>query len=400
MPEPELRADASNAPNAVATAVRDPATCQTHALRVQFASQAAVVKAGIELGAVIERPMALSVEALAQVEFDRRHHERVAARAEGIALTVAVALGERVIAGQLLALVECPELGKAKAELLSAHAAVAATRRTLERVVTATSAGFRTEAERLAAEQVAREAEIRRFAAVQALASFGLGEVGAEPTEETLRTLGLPAEIASSTRSANLLPVRAPQDGVIVALEVLAGAAVDRNQVLFEVAELRQMSIVAELTPSDAQRVSIGQEFLFAPDDARSVRVKGVVAWIAPSVDPHTRTVSVRADVANDAENLRAGSFGRARIVVRQCEKAIAVPNAAIQWEGCCHIVFVRLADDIFQTRKVQLGARDPAYSEVIGGLLPGEVVVTTGSHVLKSEIRKSNLGAGCCAQD
>jgi len=305
-----------------------------------------------------------------------------------------------VVAGQLLALVESSELGKAKAELLSAHAAVAATRRTLERVVAATAAGFRTEAERLAAEHAAREAEIRRFAAEQALASFGLGEAGAEPTEESLRTLGLPEEIASSTRSANLLPVSAPQDGVIVALEVLAGAVVDRNQALFEVAEPRKISIVAELTPSDAQQVSVGQGFLFAPDDARAARVRGVVAWIAPSVDPHTRTVPVRADVAIDAENLRAGSFGRARIVVRQSEKAIAVPNAALQWEGCCHIVFVRLADDIFQTRKVQLGARDPAYSEVIGGLLAGEVVVTTGSHVLKSEILKSNLGAGCCAED
>jgi cobalt-zinc-cadmium efflux system membrane fusion protein len=72
------------------------------------------------------------------------------------------------------------------------------------------------------------------------------------------------------------------------------------------------------------------------------------------------------------------------------------VPNEAIQWEGCCHIVFVRLADDIFQARKLKLGASINGYTEVLVGVLPGEVVATEGSHVLKSEILKSALGAGC----
>jgi cobalt-zinc-cadmium efflux system membrane fusion protein len=60
--------------------------------------------------------------------------------------------------------------------------------------------------------------------------------------------------------------------------------------------------------------------------------------------------------------------------------------------------VFVRLADDIFQTRKVRLGTQDSHYTEILVGLAPGEVIATEGSHVLKSEILKSNLGAGCCA--
>jgi cobalt-zinc-cadmium efflux system membrane fusion protein len=112
-----------------------------------------------------------------------------------------------------------------------------------------------------------------------------------------------------------------------------------------------------------------------------------------------TRTVQVRVDVPNPDGSLRAHSFGRAQIVLRTSPRAIAVPNEALQWEGCCHIVFVRLADEIFQTRKVRLGAKDQAYTEVLGGVLPGEVVVTAGSHVLKSEILKSKLGAGCCVE-
>jgi cobalt-zinc-cadmium efflux system membrane fusion protein len=121
------------------------------------------------------------------------------------------------------------------------------------------------------------------------------------------------------------------------------------------------------------------------------------VTWISTSVDEMTRTVKVRADVENPKGKLRAHSFGRAEVVLRTSADAVAVPNEAVQWEGCCYVVFVRLTDEIFQTRKVRLGAKDAAYTEILVGVLPGEVVATTGSHVLKSEILKSNLGAGCC---
>jgi cobalt-zinc-cadmium efflux system membrane fusion protein len=57
----------------------------------------------------------------------------------------------------------------------------------------------------------------------------------------------------------------------------------------------------------------------------------------------------------------------------------------------------VRLTDEVFQTRKVRLGVRDAHYTEVTAGVSAGEVVAAEGSHVLKSELLKSKLGAGCC---
>ena len=107
----------------------------------------------------------------------------------------------------------------------------------------------------------------------------------------------------------------------------------------------------------------------------------------------------MRAELDNQADTLRAHLYGTASIQIRAAPKAIAVPTKALQWEGCCHIVFVRLADEIFQTRKVKLGTADAAYTEVLAGLLPDEVVVTEGSSVLKAEILKSRLGAGCCVE-
>ncbi|MEO8495165.1 MAG: efflux RND transporter periplasmic adaptor subunit, partial [Planctomycetota bacterium] len=95
-------------------------------------------------------------------------------------------------------------------------------------------------------------------------------------------------------------------------------------------------------------------------------------------------------------------SFGAGQIILRDEPDAIIAPNDAIHWEGCCHVAFVRdknfLDKDsykVFHTRMVRPGITNGDYTEVIAGLLPGEVVVAKGSGVLRAELLKGNLGAG-----
>ena len=78
------------------------------------------------------------------------------------------------------------------------------------------------------------------------------------------------------------------------------------------------------------------------------------------------------------------------------------MPSEAVQWEGDCHIVFVRDKDylgkgafKVFHTRTVRPGASDGGNTEIIAGVLPGESVVTQGSGVLRSELLKNALGEG-----
>lgn len=392
--------DAAKSVSKGISAVRDPATCQTHALKVQFASVASIAKAGIRFGHVVERPMSDSVLANGEVDYDRTKFARVSSRVAGTAMRVDHQLGERVRRGDLLALVDSAEVGAAKAEFLQALTAVEVTGKTSARLQTSSAAGFRTEAERFVAEGAAKEAEIRLYNARQALVNLGLPSPPEGITQESIAGLGLPVDVAKSTPSANLFPLHAPFDGLIVSRALITGDVVDPTETLFEIADTSRMWITTDVPQSEARRVALGQEMIFRPDDAQDAAVVGAVAWMSTEVDETTRTVQIRADVSNSEGVLRANAFGRVRIVVRKSPNVIAVPNEAMQWEGCCHIVFVRLSDDIFQTRKVQIGVKDAAFTEVIGGVLPGEVVVTTGSHVLKSEILKSNLGAGCCAEE
>jgi multidrug efflux pump subunit AcrA (membrane-fusion protein) len=115
-----------------------------------------------------------------------------------------------------------------------------------------------------------------------------------------------------------------------------------------------------------------------------------------------TRTVKVRAELPNNDGHLRDETYGAGQIVLREEQDAIVVSNEAVHWEGCCHVAFIRDKDymkkdsyKVFHTRMVRPGVTNGDYTEMIAGLLPGEVVVTKGSGVLRAELLKGNLGAG-----
>ena len=100
---------------------------------------------------------------------------------------------------------------------------------------------------------------------------------------------------------------------------------------------------------------------------------------------------------------MRNETFGTGEIILREAPEAVVVPSEAVQWDGSCFVVFVRdknyFAKDhpkLFHTRSVRPGVTKDGRTEIIAGLLPGEVVATQGSSVLRSQILKNNLGGGC----
>jgi cobalt-zinc-cadmium efflux system membrane fusion protein len=388
---------------------KNPATCQTHAVRIQFASPQALAKAGVALEGVKELPMTEFVRANAELSYDQTRLSRLAARAPGTVWRVTVELGQQVRKGDLLALVDAAEVGRTKTEFLNALAAIEARSKVVERVRESSKEGFRTNTELLAAEAELRESRLRLLGAQQILANLGLfaripdlENRSEEEVVRDLRFLGIPEDIAKEldqeTTPANLLPVLAPLDGVVVARDAVRGDPAGTDKTLFVVADTSRLWALLSLKLEELPALKVGQAVTFRADagGAGDEASSGALTWISTAVDERFRTVLVCAELENAEGRLKAGMFGSARVAVRSEPKAIAVSNEALHWEGCCHVVFVQLTDSIFQTRKVRLGTRNGPFTEVVVGLMPGEVVATTGSHVLKSALLKSQLGAGC----
>jgi cobalt-zinc-cadmium efflux system membrane fusion protein len=112
--------------------------------------------------------------------------------------------------------------------------------------------------------------------------------------------------------------------------------------------------------------------------------------------------VEVRANLPDPEGRQRANTFGTGKIILRDETEVVVVPSEAVHWEGCCHVVFVRDrnylkpdAPKVFHTRTVRIGAVDTKQTEIIAGVLPGELVAVKNSGVLRAELLRGNLGEG-----
>ncbi len=384
--------------------------CKLHLRRIQFVSSEAADRAGIDIRLADRAPIEETVSVVGQITYDPTLVARLSSRAAGTAWRVDKNVGDTVTAGEVLALVDAVEVGRTKAELLQAVAQLDLRDKTLQRL--AGLEGVVPGQRLLEAETARAEADIAVRKAVQTLVNLGLpiaredinGE-SAEQLSRHLQFLGLPApataELDPQRTTANLIPVTSPRSGVVVSRDVVAGEVIDVAKTLFTVVDNSRVWLMLDVPVEDAAYVAVGQVIRFRPDgDVHEYT--GTVTWISTSIDRHTRTVKVRAELENNDGHLRDESFCAGRIVLRQEQDAIVVPSQAVHWEGCCHVVFVRdkafLDEDsykIFHTRMVRPGVVNGDKTEVIAGLLPGEVVATKGSEVLRAELLKGNLGAG-----
>jgi membrane fusion protein, heavy metal efflux system len=164
------------------------------------------------------------------------------------------------------------------------------------------------------------------------------------------------------------------------------------------------MWLILDVRQDEASLLSLGQKVLFKSSDSKAkADAEGTISWISTEVDDKTRTVKVRVDLPNTDHRLRANTFGTGRIVLREEPRAIMIPTEAVHTDGDCAIVFVRDknffkpdAPKFFHVREVRLGAREGDNTEIIAGVLPGEILASKNSMVLESQLLKSNLGEGC----
>ncbi len=385
--------------------------CKSHERRIQIASLEAVDRAGIEVEPVWKAPVVEFITANGEITYDQTQTASLSARVPGSVFQVYKRAGDPVKNGEVLAVVDAAEVGKAKAEFLHALASLDLKQQMASHSRQAYDRGALPQADLAQAETAQREAQIRLQTAEQALVNLGLPirgqDVKGDQSVEVggrLQFMGLPAPLARTfdpkMTTANLLPIVAPLDGIVVTRQAVAGEFVDNSKALFVVVDVRQMWLTLDLRVEDANRVALGQDVHFRPDGGEEAR--GTITWISTAADQKTRTVKVRASLGNSEGRLRANTFGSGKVVLRKESQAVVVPNEAVHWEGDCFVVFVRDknflkpgAPKVFHTRTVRPGARDDKQTEIIAGVLPGELVATRGSATLRAELLRGSLGEG-----
>lgn len=345
--------------------------------KVRFAKPGTAEAAGLETAKAIVLGGAGGLVAPARIAHDATKLAHVNARSSGVVLSLEADVGRRVEKGDTLVVIDSPEVGASRARLESARSRVETARKNYERTQALADEGIAAQKSALTAKQELAEAKGDYAALAASLSLLGPGGKG-----------------------AGAYTLRAPIAGVVTERRATIGELTFPEEVLFEIVDTSSVWVEIDVPESELALLALGQKTDVTVDALPGKTFSGKIDYVAPSVDPHTRTAKVRVALENPGGALRARMFGEARVEVGPARQVVVVPRAAIQQVLGVEIAFVRLSDEEYETRRIESGAIRGDLVEVKKGLRAGEEVVTTGSFLLKTETLKDSIGAGCCETD
>jgi cobalt-zinc-cadmium efflux system membrane fusion protein len=342
--------------------------------KVRFKTKDTARLAGIRVEKVAERASQAEVAATALIVYDAAKVAEVNARSAGVIRTLRADIGASVTAGAPLCTIESAGVGADQSRRLAARSRLRLAEANHERLSSLHEQGIAARKDALLA---AQELEAARAELSGAQASLGV--------------------IGAVAEGASRYTLTAPIAGVVTQRNATLGRLVDTDKVLFEIVDTSSMWAEVDIPESAVTRVAVGTSVSVSVDGIEGREFTGNLSYVAPAIDPHTRTVKGRVALANPEGLLRGNMFARARIQTSGPTRAVVVPRAAVQRAKDAQLVFVRTAEDVFEARRVAVGPGDERLVEVRGRVVPGDEVATDGSFLLKTETLKGSIGAGCC---
>ncbi len=341
---------------------------------IRFKSLETAREAGLAVASAVEGPSSGGVEATATIVADASSMAMVNARAAGVVRSIRADLGSRVSRGSPLAIIESASVGESRSRQIAARSRVETAEANYRREKELHEKGISAAKEVQAAQQEWESAKAEASAASSALEMVGAG-AGASGT----------------------YTLRAPIAGVVTKRTATIGTMVDLEEPLFEIVNTSSLWAEIDVPEREVPRVRVGQRVTLRLDGLGEREFVGTLSYVAPVVDPQTRTAKARAAIRNGDGALRANMYAKARILTEAGAPAVLVPRAAVQEAKGVNLVFVRLAEDQYEARRVKVTSSSGDLIAVNSGIRTGETVVTAGSFLLKTETMKEGIGAGCC---
>ena len=376
-----------SAPSAVAADPELPATITL--------SEPKLANLQLQIGQAKAGPLVRAVSATGSVGYDQLHLARIKPTARGRIETVDVTAGDRVVAGQRLAVLDNFDLSGAHSKVLGAEAALnqakaqlAAASAAYDRATNLIRSDLVTQAELVArrATAVTMEADLRTKEAQ--LRQYQQEEARLLPVRPAAAGADTSIDQPGDSRGA----LFAPFAGVIDSVSVATGEIVDPATQIFTVSDLSTVWVQADVAERDLGAVKVG--------DAVEVKVSafpgrvfaGRVTYIPDQIESATGMAKVRSEVPNPDGALRVNMFTTVTILSPQDGDAVLVPSSSLQEVNGQSVVFIPTADRQFAWRVVHTGLVANGKTQITGGLAAGTPVVGEGSYWLKAALMQSTI--------
>jgi membrane fusion protein (multidrug efflux system) len=280
----------------------------------------------------------------------------IAAEVPGRVTEILVAEGARVEAGTVVLEIDRErrelEVASARAQLGEGRAALQEMQRDAERIRT------------LHGRNVASDSRLDQAETQLALARSRL-----EAAE---------AALGVAQRALRDASVTAPFAGFVAQRRVSRGEFVNAGQPLFELVALDPIEVELHLPEVDAGRIALGQPLALTVAPYPGEVFRATLTYVSPTIDPRSRTLRVKAQLANPEGRLRPGLFARADLGVAQREGVAMIPEEAILQRADGAVAFRLLGDRVERVR-VETGVHHEGWIEVVTGLGPSDRVVVRG---------------------
>jgi cobalt-zinc-cadmium efflux system membrane fusion protein len=208
------------------------------------------------------------------------------------------------------------------------------------------------------------------------------------------------ASLVETPDASGLMPVRAPFSGIVLERSLGLGALVQPGDRAILLADTSRMWIQTTLYESEFAALAaappgdpVEAEVTLAAYPGRVF--KGRVEKVGGTMDEVTRTAVARVVVENPENLLRAGMFARVRLGLNT-GGSLALPEESVLEDEGRFFVFVHLDGPYYIRRPVTPGRKDGGWVEILAGVSPGQTVVSKGAFLLKSDVLRSKMGAGC----
>lgn len=340
-------------------------------------------------------PLVRAVSATGSVGYDQLHLARIRPMARGRIEALDVNAGDRVVAGQRLAVLDNFDLSAAHSKVLGAEAALnqakaqlAAASAAYDRATNLIRSDLVTQAELVArrATAVTMEADLRTKEAQ--LRQYQEEEARLLPVRPAAAGADMSNDQPGDSRGA----LFAPFAGVVDSVSVATGEIVDPATPIFTVSDLSTVWVQADVAERDLGAVKVG--------DAVEVKVSafpgrvfaGRVTYIPDQIESATGMAKVRCEVPNPDGALRVNMFATVTILSPQGGDAILAPSSSLQEVNGQNVVFIPTGDRQFAWRAVHTGLVANGKTQITSGLAAGTPVVGEGSYWLKAALMQSTI--------
>jgi membrane fusion protein, heavy metal efflux system len=323
----------------------------------------------IQVVQVAQAPFERTLRLTGAVEYNSFKTTPVITQVGGPVSRIVVAPGEQVTAGQPMLYVTSPDYSLLRATYLKARDSLQLAQKQYAR------------AQDLYAHKAIAQADLETAESTRTQAQADL-----DSSADAMRVLGIsdPESVVGKPVSAEL-PLLAPLAAEVVERLCSPGQLLQAGATqCFTLSDMSSVWVLVNVYQNDLAYVHVGQE-VSIEDEAYPGVVRGKIEYIAPALDPTTRTLQARIECANPGERLKKEMYVTAVVDAGVIPKALSVPDAAILRDAQnMPYVYVQTGGNQFARRAVTLGENRDGKTLITSGLQAGERLVGDGALFLQ----------------